>query len=210
MKPACWTCVTCESLNPGTTDICETCSLKREPGELAGTGHLRHLIASLKNKSSWRIANVGPGRVEIAARSRTAAEIHGKALLAQNAYPDQSVTVISARSRGWLVYVELTLTPYPTSLHPRQACTPRKLPPDVSLTARTPTEGRMYLGHVTVWFSDKGYGTIACANRRIGNIKVRRSDLAGGREDILRAGQNVCFYIERTSDGLFAVDVMAL
>jgi cold shock CspA family protein len=208
MKPAFWTCGRCESLNPPSADTCETCSLRRAPDELADAGHLRHLIASLGNSERWRIATVGPGYVEIAARSRAVAEARGAELLAQDAYPDQSVTVVSARSRGWLVYVRSALIPYPTSTHPRQqdpAAARSAAGPPVP-----PVEGRMYLGRVLVWFGDKGYGSIACSNRGIGNVAVRRADLTTGQETFLRAGQHVCFCVKRTADGLYAVDIMAM
>ena len=118
--------------------------------------------------------------------------------------------------RGWLVYVRSELTPYRSALKPWQAERTRRSASfrarvrkraAATRPAREPVKGRDYLGQVRMWLSESRYGTIACADRTIGDVTVRESgvrprDLVG-----MRAGQHVTFTIEKTPDGLVATNV---
>ena len=171
---------------------------------------MRHLMAALSDKGRWRISGVGPGYVVVAARARALAEDKGAQLLMHEAQPDQAVTVTEVRRVGWLFYVRSDLTPYPSAVRPWQADARRdkaRAPRTPPAASREPFEGRAYIGRVLVWFSESGYGSIACADRSLGNVAIRRSDLSKGEESALQAGQYVSFMIKKTPDGVFAINV---
>lgn len=207
MKDDFWKCPVCETENPDSATDCETCLVSWEPDELTGTTHLRHLAASLSNRRRWRIADAGLGYVVVAARSRAAAEEKGVQLLEQNALDDQTVVVTEISRRGWLLYVRCALTPYPSALKPWQAETTRLSTP---AAPRDPVNGRAYIGRVLASFGDEGSGSIYCADRRIGKVSVRRSDLNEREQAAVRAGEHVGFIIKKTSEGLFATNVIPL
>jgi cold shock CspA family protein len=210
MKAGFWKCPLCEGENAYSAQVCQSCWLTREPDELVGISHPQHLAASLANKGRWRMASAGRGHVVVAARSRSVAEAKGAELLSQDAAPDQTVVVTQVRRRAWLVYVRSELTPYPSALKPWQAESARRAMPRASVATRDPVAGRTYIGRVLVWSDDRGYGSISCADRRIGNISLRSSDLDERQEAALRAGQHVGFTIKKTPEGLFATDIVLL
>ena len=211
-----WICPYCETENPPEATVCVNCHEGFEPDELAGATHLRHLAASLTNSELWRVANAGLGYVVVAARSRDLAAEKGLQILGRDAQEDQTVVVTEVSHRGWLVYVRSDLTPYPSARKPWQAERARKT---ASFRARIrkratsaqpahePVEGRTYVGQVLVWLSESRNGTIACADRTIGDVTVHESGVRPRDVATMRAGQHVTFTIEKTQDGLVATDV---
>jgi cold shock CspA family protein len=216
MRDGSWVCRFCETENPPETIRCGTCEKVIEPDELTGATHLQHLIASLANGGLWRVASGGLGYVVVAARSREFAEEKGAQILGPDAQADQTVTVIEVARHGWLVYVRSALTPYPSAEKPWQAERTRR---SASLLARVrkrsaparptrqPVEGRVYLGQLLSWHSERRYGTIACADRTIGSVTVRESGVRPRDLASMRAGKHVTFTIEKAPDGPVATNV---
>jgi hypothetical protein len=206
-----WICPNCDTENSLASTVCGTCSLEREPDELVGATHRQHFMAALRNERVWRVADVGLGYIVVAARSRALAETKGELLLKQDALADQSVVVTNVTHRGRLVYVRCELRPYPSRLRPWQSGPVRRpKAPRQSPVPREPVEGRVYIGQVSEWSAAEGRGSIDCANRTIGRVEVRRSDLSERAEAAMHAGQHVSFVVKSTPDGIFAVDIMAL
>jgi cold shock CspA family protein len=219
MKGGSWICPSCGTENPLEASACSTCPEVIEPDELAGATHLRHLAASLSNSRLWRVASSGLGYVVVAARSRDLAAEKGVQILGRDAQEDQTVTVTEVSYRGWLVYVRSALTPYPSARKPWQAERRRKSAsfrervrkrPVGARPAREPVEGRAYIGQVLVWLSESRCGTITCSDQTIGNVTVRESGVRPRDVASMRAGRHVTFTIEKTPDGLLAVNVRML
>lgn len=216
MRDGSWVCPFCETENPRETSRCGTCEEVIEPDEMTGATHLQHLIASLADGGLWRVANGGLGYVVVAARSREVAEEKGAQILSRDAQADQTVTVIEVTRHGWLVYVRSALTPYPSAEKPWRAERTRRSASFLGRVrkrsvparpTREPVEGRVYLGQLLRWHGERRYGTIACADRTIGNVTVQESGVRLRDMASMHAGKHVTFTIEKTPDGPVATNV---